>query len=349
MKLTRLTLSNTERISLISTLSTMLSAGIPILEAVDSLLEDSRGHTKIVLETLRGDLVQGKQIYTSLTKFPRIFGKVTVNLVKAAEQAGTLDTTLKDIKESIRREIEFTDKIKSSLIYPVLILFVFFGVLLMILVIVIPRISQVFSNLRVKLPLPTRIMIFLSNLLLDYTIFIAIGVVVFAILVVVLYRSKKELLFAPLFKLPLISRLVKEIDLTRFSRNLYLLLVSGLPITSALELSQEVVVRRETSKIIAHAKETVITGKKFSEGLRAGKGYIPTIMIKLIEAGEKSGTLDKSMQEVGEYMDYQVSNSLKTITILLEPVMLVFVGVFIGGMIMAIIAPIYNLIGQIGR
>ena len=152
-----------------------------------------------------------------------------------------------------------------------------------------------------------------------------------------------------LFKLPIVAELVKEIDLTRFTRSLYLLLSAGIPIISALELTENVVNRQDISRMIHQSKEMILSGKKLSDGLKNNKGGIPNIMIKMIEAGEKTGSLDKSMQETSDYLDYQVSNTLRTLTTLLEPIMLVFVGVLVGGMMLAIIAPIYSIIGQVGN
>ena len=151
-----------------------------------------------------------------------------------------------------------------------------------------------------------------------------------------------------LTSLPVVSLLTQQIDLTRFTRSLYLLLNAGLPITVALELTQDVVIKKDISNAIKHAKNYVFSGKKLSEGFKDSKSVIPPIMIKIIEAGERSGSLDKSMLDVSEYLDYQVSNTLKTLTALIEPIMLVGVGILVGGMMMSIIAPIYQLIGQVG-
>lgn len=150
------------------------------------------------------------------------------------------------------------------------------------------------------------------------------------------------------YGLPLISRLIREIDLTRFSRNLYLLLTAGLPITTALELTKDVVLMKDTENLIEKSRVMMLSGKNLSEGLAGSKRIIPAMMMKLIEVGEKSGSLPKSMADISEFLDYQVSETLKTLTVLLEPIMLVIVGVLVGGMMMAIIAPIYGLIGQVG-
>jgi type II secretory pathway component PulF len=145
-----------------------------------------------------------------------------------------------------------------------------------------------------------------------------------------------------------VSGLAREVDLTRFTRSLYLLLSAGIPITQALELTENVVVKKDIQRAIIHTKNVVSGGKKFTEGLKDNKRVIPPIMIKIIEAGEKSGSLDQSMMDVSDYLDYQVSNTLKTLTALLEPILLVLVGVLVGGMMLAIIAPIYSMIGQVG-
>ncbi|MEK7071082.1 MAG: type II secretion system F family protein [Patescibacteria group bacterium] len=348
MKTSKISLSINDKIGLFGNLATMLAAGISILEVVDSLLEDVKGGQKKILERLRADITQGKPIHESFSYFPNSFDRVTINIIKAAEQAGTLDTTLKDLKKHIQQEHEFIDKVKSALTYPVVIFVVFIGVMLMILIVVIPKIAVVFTRLHVELPLPTRILIFVSDLLIKNTFLFIAGIVAFVAIIFFIYKNNRKLLLNSIFSLPLVSQLVREIDLTRFTRSFALLLTSSIPIISALELTQDVVVQRDLAHVIQQTKDMVLSGKKISDGLKLAKGKIPSIMIKIIEAGEKTGSLDKSMQEISEHLDYQVSNTLRTLTALLEPVMLVLVGVLIGGMMLAIIAPIYGLVGQVG-
>lgn len=349
MKTERVILSGNDKLMLMSNMSTMLQAGIPILEIVDSLLDDSKGGSRKVFEVMKDDLNQGHHVYTSLEKFPRVFDKVTVNIIRASEEAGTLDVVLNDVKENIKKDMEFSDKVRSALMYPIFIVFVFIAVLVMILVVVVPKISTVFMRLDVELPLPTVIMITLSQWITTYTIPIIIGIVLLAVGTAYLYKMQKQLFLNVLFALPLVSELAKQIDLTRFTHSLYLLLNAGIPITSALELSVSTVKKREIAHAIKRALEVVSAGKRLSEGFKESKHVFPSIMIKITEAGEKTGSLEKSMADTSEFLDYQVSKTLKTLTALLEPIMLVAVGVLIGGMMLAIIAPIYNLIGQVGN
>lgn len=348
MKTENITLGNSDKLGMLSDLSTMLSAGIPLLESVDALLEDAKGNQKKFLEVLREDLSQGKHVYFTFSKFPNVFSKVATSIVKASEEAGTLDVTLKDLKENLKKDMEFSDKVKSALVYPLFIVAVFLGVLLMILIVVVPKISSVFSRLRVDLPLPTQILIFMSNALISQTIPVVLGLVLFSILIFFLFKKQKKLLLNLFFKFPILSSLAKDIDLTRFSRSLFLLLNAGIPITSALELTENVVVSSDVERGIRNAKEAVVSGKKLSEGFKINKKIFPSIAIRITEAGERSGSLDKSLEEISEFLDYQVSSKLKTATSLLEPILLVAIGGMVGGMMLAIIAPIYGLIGQVG-
>lgn len=348
MNTKNVSLTGNEKIILISNMHTMLSAGIPILETVDSLFQDSKGNPRKLLQTLKEDLGQGQHMFYTFAKFPRVFDKVTVNILKASEEAGTLDVTLKDLTVNIRREMEFNDKIKSALIYPMFILLVFVGVMTVLLTVVVPRIATVFGRLNVDLPLPTQVMIYLSNNLLAYP-FQIIGALILLIVGFVYIYKRYTRFFVNIFiSLPLVSKMAREIDLTRATRSLYLLLNAGIPITTALELTENVVTKNDIHKAISHAKTVVFAGKKLSEGLRDNKSVIPPMVIKIIEAGERSGSLDKSLQELSEYLDYQVSNTLKTVTALVEPLLLVIIGLLVGGMMMAIIAPIYGVIGNLG-
>ncbi|MEI6533163.1 MAG: type II secretion system F family protein [Candidatus Roizmanbacteria bacterium] len=348
VKVSNISITGNEKIGLISNLSTMLAAGIPILETVDSILEDVKGNQRKLLQALRDDLIEGKRISATFAKFPNIFDKVTVNIIKAAEEAGNLDVALKDLKENIKREMEFGDKVRSAFIYPGLIFIVFSGVILLILVFVVPRIATVFSRLNVALPLPTRVLIFISNALLTYTIPIILITIVTIISSVMLYKAKRRQFLQMILSLPLISDLGQLIDLTHFTRSMFLLLTSGIPITTALELAQETILNKRVEKAISQSRNMILSGKRLSEGLKANKKCIPSIMIKIVEAGEKSGTLDRSMSDITEFLDYQVTNTLKMLTTLMEPLILIFAGGLIGGMMLSIIAPIYSIISQVG-
>lgn len=344
----RISISSAEKLDLISNISTMLTAGIPILETMDSLSEDAKGNVKRILDKLHADLIEGKHMYTSLSEFPRAFDKVTVNIIRASEEAGTLDVTLKDLRNQIKKDMEFGDKVKGALTYPILIFFVFIAVFLMILLVVIPKVATVFLQLRVKLPLPTKVLIATSSFLLTYPIPVIVGTILIIGGTIYAFRAYKQAILSKFFMLPLISVLVKEIDLARFARSMYLLLSAGITINTALELTQDIVQRQDIAEAITYAKDTVMSGKELSTGFKEKNKVFPLIMIKIIEAGEKTGTLDKSMQDISEHMEYEVDNTLKAVMTIVEPLILVVVGGLVGAMMLSIIAPMYSIIGQVG-
>lgn len=343
-----ISLSNDEKLVLVGNLGTMLSSGISIIESVESLAEDAKGSLHIVLTTLKSDLEQGLQVHESLGQFTRVFNPVTTNIIKAAEESGTLDKALKDLRETLMKETEFRDKIKGAMMYPVFILFIFVFVLVGMLYGIIPRIGGVFKSLRIPLPLVTRVLIAMSDILVNNTLLVIVAVVGVVVLVVLVYRFKKNFILKLIFGLPVISSLVRDIDLTRFTRSMSLLLLSGIPITGALELSMNIVIKPQVRDAIQDGYQSVLQGGRLSEGIgRRGKLF-PGILRKMIEVGEKSGSLDKSLQDASDFLDYQTSKKIKELTTLLEPLMLVLVAGLVGGMMLAIIAPIYGLISSIG-
>ena len=348
MNAKNISITTAEKMGFLISLGTMLSSGITVVESVDSSLEDAKGNLKIFLTILKNDIQQGKRVYLSLSKFPNIFDKVTVNLIKAAEEAGTLDSSLKQVQINLQKDIEFTDKVKSALTYPLFICAIFFGVLLMILIFVIPKISKIFLSLKLELPLPTKILIFFSDFILKSTVPLVVGLVVSAAFIYFLFKTKKRALIQFVFSLPIISGLVQKIDLTRLTRSLHMLLSSGVNISYALELVEDIVVNKHIVAMIVYAKDNVASGKSLASAFKKSKKYVPSLIIRVIEAGEKSGHLDKSLLETSEYLDYEVTNSLKSMTALLEPIMLVAIGVMVGGMMLSIIAPMYGLISQVG-
>lgn len=344
----RVRLKGTEKLELVGSFATMLGSGISILEMVKSLAEDTKGGQKLILDEMREDLTQGKRIYVTFAKFPKVFDRVSVNVIRASEEAGTLDLALRDLRTALQKDMEFSDKIRSALMYPAFIMVVFVGILGMILTFVIPKISTVFLQLNVPLPFATRAMMFMSDVVVKHTLWFGLGLSGLAGIVYYLLTYKRRQVFEFFFRLPMINVLVMQIDVTNFARNLSVLLSSGLPITQALELVSEVVVRRNMRELLVNTKNMVLAGRPLSEGFRSSQGAVPSIVIKLVEAGEKTGTLDHALQEIAEYFDYKVTYTLKSLTALLEPVMLVLVGVAVGGMMLAIIAPVYGLISQIG-
>lgn len=340
-------LSGDDKLILVGNLGTMLSAGISIIESVDSLREDAHGSMYVILSKLKADIEQGLQVHESLGQFTRVFDGVTINIIKAAEESGNLDKVLKDVRETLMKDMEFRDRVKTAMMYPAFIFVVFIGVLLGMLYGIVPKIGGVFKSLRLPLPLPTQVLIAMSDFLIEYTLQTFAGVLIIGLGLYFFYTKKRDFVLRHIFELPLIRSLVRDIDLTRFTRSMALLLTSGIPISSALELTKDVVVQPQVRDVIQDGYKAIMQGEKLSVGIgRRGKLF-PSILKKMIEVGERSGSLDKSLQDASDFLDYQTSKKIKSFTTLLEPLMLVLVAGLVGGMMLSIIAPIYGLISSI--
>lgn len=345
--ISKIRISSNEKIGMVGNIATMLSAGIPLSESVESLLEDSKGNLRKIMEQLLRDLTAGKHIYESLKNFPKVFDNVSVNLIKASETAGTLETTLKDIKKNLQEEAEFADKVKSALFYPVVVSVVFFGVLMVMLLFVVPQISATFGRMDLELPFLSRALFWLSATLINNWVIILISTIIIIIFIIMFFRTFQEIIVKFAMLVPVFSKLMIQIDISRFTRSLHLLLASGIPIGTALDLAQEVIMIKELREVVITAKKKAISGHKLTEGLKLKKSLFPGIVLKLMEVGEKTGTLEKSMQDVSDFMDYEVTKLLKKLTSMLEPLMLVVIGIAVGILMMAIIQPIYGLMGGV--
>lgn len=340
-------LSGKEKMNLIFHLSTMLAAGIPILEAVNSLVGDTSGGIHKALLHIRTAINGGHSLSSSLEEMPDAFDVITINLIKAAEVGGTLDTTLKDVARFTEKDVEFKDSIRSSLIYPAFVMIVFLGIVVLMLTFVIPRIAKVFISLHVHMPLVTQLMIATSNIFLAIWPLISLAFAALLIAIAVIFKTSGRAISRGLFRLPGLRKLGEQIDLARFTRSMGLLLRSGIAVHEAIELSSRVVVQKRVLAVTKDMLENVDAGKPISEALRAHKMVIPAMMTLSIETAERSGTLEQTMQNLSEFFEAQVATSLKTITSLLEPVLIIIVGFMVAILMITIIAPIYGLISQI--
>ena len=330
-----------------SNLATMLGSGIPILEAVDTQLEDAKGSTKALLTLFRTSLNDGRPLSHAMAQAPRVFDPVTINLIKAAEEAGTLEDSLRDLVKALKKDMSFNDKIRSAMTYPIFIFIVFIGILGVILGFVIPRVSKVFTGLRVDLPAPTKFMIWLSDAVMTNYMYIIAGAIILVVLIVVLFKAKKRAFLSLILRLPILRGLGRDIDLTRFTRSMALLLKSGIPVSEALDLSQQTVTKKEIYEAVETMKIGVTAGKPISAGLHVSKKVVPSMMIHIVQTAEMSGTLEHTMQDLADYFEEQVEKSVRTLTTLIEPAMMVVMGLLVGAMMLAVIAPIYNIISQI--
>lgn len=349
MKTSRVRLSGKDRLNLFTDLSTMLSAGIPLLESLDSLRTESKGSVRKVLDALYGGTSDGQPLSHAMETLPRAFDPITVNLIRAAEAGGMLEETLTDLVQITKKEMAFSSSLKSTMIYPMFVAIIFSAIIILMLTFVVPRISKVFNSLRVELPATTKLMFKASDVFMANWLQIVVGIIVGIILISILVSYQKRAIIRIMLSLPGLRGLGRDIDLTRFTRSFALLMKSGVPLDDALLLSQRVVQKKQVVVVIEHMRTNITTGEPLSAGLRNSRRIIPPMMARSIETAEKSGTLEKTLQNLAEYFDEQVGQKLKGLSSMLEPVLIVIVGIMVGTLMITIMAPMYNLISQIQK
>lgn len=336
-----------ERLNFFSDLSTMLTAGIPIIDAVDSMQIDAKGNQKKVLTRVRSALINGEPLSKAMMKMPKAFDPISINLMRVAEAGGTLETTMHDIVVSTKKEMSFSQELRNTMVYPLVVMVVFTGIVVLMLTFVIPRVATVFTNLNVKIPWITIQMIRASKIFTAHWLLIIIAIAILIVLISLFIRANKRMIIRLVLSLPMLQTLGTNIDLTRFTRSLGLLMGSGVPIVEALDLSERVVTKKAILKIVRQMKIDVAAGKPMVASLTKNRTVIPIVMSRSIRTAETSGTLETTLQNLTEYFDEQVTESLKVLSSLIEPILIVIVGVMVGALMISIIAPIYGMISQI--
>lgn len=347
MKISHIKLHGRDKLSLFTDMSTMLTAGIPILELIESLQQDAKGNTRKILAELHHSLTDGKPLSEGMAAFPHTFDPVTLNTMRAAEAGGTLEETLQDIVRTLKKELAFSETIHTAMIYPAFIGVIFTGIIVLMLTFVIPRIAQVFNGMRVDMPVVTKVMISISNYFVAHWVLVSIVAIGAGFLISMVVRANSAVIIRGLLSLPGLRQLGINIDLARLTRSFALLIHAGIPLDEALTLSKRVVRKTQIIRVIEHMEHNIEAGKSLGNGLREAHGAIPPIVARSIETAETSGTLEQTLQNLAEYFDEQVTESLKAATSLLEPVMIVVIGLMVGALMITIIAPIYNLISQV--
>jgi len=338
-----------EKLTMVESLSIMLESGIPILEALDSIKEDSTHPTaKRVVAAIADSVQRGSTLAESFSAFPKIFDDIFVNTVKAGEDSGSLDKVLTDITESMKQNEELKSDIRGAMFYPAIVLFFLAIYLVLMFAFVLPRIVAVFNKLNVPKTLPTQILIsttlFVNKYYLILTAAAILSLAIFLFLI-----SKKEIrasVVGVFFKLPLFGSLLKYLDISSFSRTLSLLLSAGIPIIRAVETSTQVVINKKTKEALSQITHKLTEGKTLAESMKDYSSF-PTLMTRIVSTGEKTGKLDEVLAEIATHYHMKLRRQVKQLSTLLEPVLIIVVGIIMGLVVIVIISSIYQLIGQV--
>jgi len=329
-------------------LSTMISSGLPLTNALEILrVQASSERMRGVLGQMIGDVQGGTSLAKSMAKYPDVFSKVTVSLVEAGEASGKLDVLLSQLAENMEKERDFQSKMSGAMIYPAVIGVAMLGVFLIMMIFVIPRLTALYSDIGAELPLPTKILIGFSNLLLGgwWILLALLGAGGYG-LYRYLHTEKGKYQMAKItFHFPIFGKLSRDSELARFSRTLGLLAGAGIPITKALEIVSAAMGNVLYRDSLLVAEKQVEKGIPLSVPIRADPNFDPLIA-QMIAVGEETGKMDEVLDKVAGFFEAKADQSVKNLSNALEPVILIVLGVMVGGLVLSIITPIYNLTTQ---
>ncbi|MFZ2664244.1 MAG: type II secretion system F family protein [Patescibacteria group bacterium] len=330
-------------------LSTMISAGLPIARALDVLANQAtnKNFKKIILEILRS-VEGGVSLSMALGMHSKVFSTTYISLVRAGESSGKLDTILKRLADNMEAERDLNSKFKSAMIYPAIVFIAMIGVFIVLMVFVIPKLSEMYTNMDVELPATTQFMISASNFMVRYLYIVFSLAVVLVLGIRSFVQSSKGKVFISeiVIKIPIFGKITLQKDYAKFSRTLSLLINSAVPIVEALNIVSTVMTSQTLKNAVLDASYQVEKGNSLSNYFKSTSKF-PSILGQMAGVGEETGKMDEVLERVAIYYEGEVDNLVKGLSSALEPVILVMLGVMVGFLIISIITPIYKLTSAI--
>jgi type IV pilus assembly protein PilC len=326
-------------------LATMIDAGIAIVQALQSLADQSPN--KIMRDTIKdicARVESGESFSEALQKHPKAFNKLYVSMVQAGEKGGLLAEILERLATYLENTERIRKKVKSSLMYPITVTFVAISITIFLLVKVIPVFKEVYSGFGAKLPAPTQLLIDLSAFVSHYLILIipAMIALVWGCSYYIKTKKGREMWDARRIKLPIFGPIAQKICLVRFTRTLASLVRSGVPILDVMQIVSQTVGNVVLEKAVKDAALDIERGEGIANAL--GKHQVfPSMIVRMLSAGEQTGNIDDMMERVSKFLDEEIENSLSSLMSLIEPLLIVFLGIVIGGMVICMYLPIFNL------
>lgn len=343
------TIKQSDLIFLARNMAAMLKAGLNIIEALDILISDTEKKIlKKILNDAKFNIQKGQPLSATFAHYKKYFPRVFVGLIKAGEASGRLSDAFAELSQYMTREFSLKRKIRSAMAYPTILVFGSVGIISLLLFFVLPKLAKSFAMSKVELPLITKIFMALSGAL-NYSVALDIGALVFLIWLFV-YGRKTEagrvVVFKILLKIPIAKDLVKKTALVRFSRTLGGLISSGLTIIESLQLSAESVSNDIYKKAILNSMEKVKKGIPLSKALKDYPELSPHLFVNMLAVSEKTGTMENVLRTFSDFYDEEVDGALKDLTTMLEPLLLLIMGLVIGAIALSVLLPIYQMVGK---
>jgi type IV pilus assembly protein PilC len=326
-------------------LATMLSAGIPLLECLDILREQTEDPGfKAVIGEMSDDVRSGHDFSETLKKFPRVFSNIFVNMIRAGEASGQLDEILVRLAEYQEASAKLRSKIRAAMTYPVVSLTLILAISVCLLLFIVPKFENIFKTIGGELPRPTQILMAISLFLREKVAYWVGGVIAITIIIVMYSRTEMGRRHLDRLKLaiPIFGPLFQKVALSRFARTFATLIESGVPILGALEIVAATSGNKIVEDAVLNASESVRGGDTLANPLSKSKVF-PPMVTRMIAIGEKSGALEALLNKISEFYDQQVSATVEALTSLIEPLMIGVMGILVGGMVISLFLPIIEL------
>lgn len=341
-----------ERILFTKHLSTMYKSGIPITEALTTLISQTRSQAfKKVLSSVLADVDNGQTLAKALGKHPKVFDEFYVSLVDISEESGTLEENLEFLAKQLSKDLALRKKIKAAMLYPAIVVSMMGIVGGAISFFVLPKLVDFFESFDVELPLATKILLLIARTVDNYGVLILIILVGIVFLFRLLLKVSKFRFYFHIFllKVPIFGSLVNYGQISRFSRNFGTLVKSGVPAVKSLEITSETLTNLKFKKDLYEVARSLAKGKNIGQTLGSSVFWeYPPIVSKMVAVGEKSGKLDEVLLYLAEFYDDEIDELSQNLSTMLEPVLLIVIGLAVGFVALAIISPIYELTGSIG-
>lgn len=329
---------------------TMIDAGLPLVQCLDILSrqQDNPYFKKCIFE-VKESVESGSTFAEALQKHPKIFDELYVNLVAAGEVGGILDTILNRLAAYIEKSLKLKKQVKSAMTYPVTIIGIASVVVGVILIFVIPSFESMFESFNQALPLPTQIVINMSRGLKKYIIVILGAIWLFIFLCKRFYATPKgrELVDHYALKMPVVGVLIRKVAVAKFTRTLGTMISSGVPILDGLEIVAKTAGNRTVEKAIYQVRQSISEGKTIAEPLTKS-GVFPPMVCQMIAVGEQAGAIDTMLNKIADFYDDEVDDAVGNLTAMMEPLLMLFLGTVVGGLVIAMYLPIFKLAGAVG-
>jgi type IV pilus assembly protein PilC len=330
--------------------SVMIDAGLPLVQCLEILGSQQENRTfQKILFGVRQDVEAGATLADSLRKHPKAFDDLYANMVAAGEAGGILDTILQRLSQYIEKIVKLRAAVRSAMVYPVAVMLIAVGVVWIILWKVIPTFATLFEGLGASLPLPTRITIAASRFIGQWwwMIFLAIGLAAFATHRYYKTYKGRRVIDGLMLKVPVLGTVLKKIAVARFCRTLSTLVSSGVPILDGLEITARTSGNSIVEDAIMSTRKSVEEGKTIAEPLKSSDVF-PPMVVQMISVGEQTGALEAMLSKIADFYEDEVDEATANMLALLEPIMIMFLGVVIGGIVISMYLPMFDLISKIG-